>query len=171
MDWSTFRAPADWKQTGGEWSGPCPVTGHGKTKAWANPDAGLLGCRCCGEPGTGRLDGEAFKSHARALGILRAGGEPWGGPARGRAVPMASSAASVGEINGRRSGSGAAAVARTDRPRRVWRVSSAAAGTPGAQYLAERSAWSSGGEGLSRRPQPSSIAVAAALRPTATQAP
>ena len=96
MDWSTFRAPADWKQTGGEWSGPCPVTGHGKTKAWANPDAGLLGCRCCGEPGTGRLDGDLSDSTpARRRRGPVAGGED-GGEVRRPARPRLPSAAVAG---------------------------------------------------------------------------
>lgn len=73
MDWTGFRPPSTWRQSGGEWAGPCPITGAGKAKAWANPDAELLGCRECAPGG---LRGEAFTAHARALGIVASGGAP-----------------------------------------------------------------------------------------------
>ena len=65
LDWASFAPPASWKQNGREWRGPCPVTGEGKTKAWAVPDDNFIGCRACGDPASGALDGAAFRTMPR----------------------------------------------------------------------------------------------------------
>ena len=71
LDWSAFKLPAGWKQTGAdEYHGPCPVTGAGKDRSWLQPQRGGIGCRECGD-GSGKLtDGPVFRAHAQALGIL-----------------------------------------------------------------------------------------------------
>ena len=70
LDWSRFSPPATWKQNGRETRGPCPVTGEGRTKAWAVPDDNVIGCRVCSGDGSGRLSGAEFRQHAVALGLI-----------------------------------------------------------------------------------------------------
>ncbi len=123
IDWSTFTPPTGWKRSGGEWRGPCPVHGEGRTKAWAKPNEKLLGCRLCAPDG---LHGEDFREHAAALGILirRDEASPVVRPVRQQAKP-----APV------RKKSASAA------PVRLW----ALAGTVpaiGRSYLTARGAWS-----------------------------
>ena len=65
---SDFTPPSGWKRTGGEWHGPCPITGEGKDGCWVVPEKELIGCRKC-VPGNGKLDGQQFLEHAKALGI------------------------------------------------------------------------------------------------------
>ena len=122
MDWSGFRLPADWRRSGGEWRGACPVTGVGKTKAWAKPDEDLLGCRECAPGG---LHGEEFKEHAAALGVQ---------VGRGEAFPGARPVRQVKPAPVRKVGGSAAAA-------RLW---SLAGEVPpiGRSYLAGRGAWS-----------------------------
>ena len=69
LDWSRFSPPATWKQNGRETRGPCPVTGEGRTKAWAVRDDDKIGCRLCGD-GFGKLAGAEFRQHAVALGLI-----------------------------------------------------------------------------------------------------
>ena len=74
--WAEFRPPETFRRIGGEWHGPCPVTGEGRDGFYINAERELMGCRkCC--PGNGRLDGEAFKAHAVALGIWATNGDGW----------------------------------------------------------------------------------------------
>ena len=125
IDWSGFRPPADWRQSGGEWRGSCPVTGAGKTKAWAKPDEDLLGCRECAPGG---LRGEEFKAHAAALG---------GQVGRGEAFPGARPVRQVKPAPVRKGGGSAVAAP-------LW---SLAGEVPpiGRSYLAGRGAWSTFG--------------------------
>ena len=73
IDWHSFTPPSDsWKRIGGEWHGPCPVDpGETKDCAWVKPEGGTMGCRQCGDP-SGKLDGDTFTAHARAVGVLDA---------------------------------------------------------------------------------------------------
>lgn len=124
MDWSGFRPPSSWRNSGAEWSGPCPVSGAGRTKSWAVPDSDLIGCREHG----GRLDGEALREHAAALGVAMVGA---GAPARVRSAP-----AGVAPVK-RRGDGGAAAGA-------LWLVSGPVPEV-GLGYLIGRGAWSAPG--------------------------
>ena len=130
MDWSGFRPPADWRQSGGEWAGPCPVSGAGKTKAWANPDADLLGCRDCSPGG---LRGELLRQHAAVLGVVLVGSGSGAPVWPSRSTRQTSLPAAVEPVK-RRGDGGAAAGA-------LWSV---AVPVPelGAGYLAGRGAWS-----------------------------
>ena len=69
LDFSGFTPPFTWKRIGNEWHGPCPVTGEGADCAWSDGTA-TLGCRKCGPDGDGRLTGQTFLDHAKALGVL-----------------------------------------------------------------------------------------------------
>lgn len=69
--WQPWNPPAGWKHTGGgEWHGPCPITGAGKDTCWVNPDKQFIGCRKCSYDGSGGLDKEQYKAHGLALGVL-----------------------------------------------------------------------------------------------------
>ena len=69
LDWPNFRPTASWKRNGRRWDGPCPVSGEGKTKAWATPDDNVIGCSIHGD-GSGRMSGSTFREHATALGLM-----------------------------------------------------------------------------------------------------
>ena len=85
LAWERFTPPSGWTRIGAEWRGCCPVTGEGRTRAWALPGRGVLGCRHCGD-GAGRLAGADFAAHAAALGVLA---DPWRPPPRPRTVAPA----------------------------------------------------------------------------------
>ena len=57
------------KQSGSEYSGPCPVTGEGKDRFHIDPDHETMGCRGCGDSGS-KLVGAPFKEHLAALGMV-----------------------------------------------------------------------------------------------------
>ena len=120
--WERFAPPQGWTRNGAEWRGPCPVTGEGKTRAWAHPARALLGCRHCGD-GSGRLAGGDFATHAAALGMLA---DPWRSPPH----PPRPAVAPASE---RRDVAALAA---------VWNRAAPLTDTPGAVYLARRVGWS-----------------------------
>ena len=122
LNWERFTPPATWKHSGGEWRGPCPVTGEGQTRAWAHPARALLGCRHCGD-GSGRLAGGDFAAHAEALGVLA-------GPLRSPPHPPQPAVTRAPE---RRDVAALAA---------VWNRAAPLTDTPGAVYLARRVGWS-----------------------------
>ena len=73
-DWASFKPPADWKQTGTEWHGQCPISGGGEPgghRCWADPGkgSGTVGCHEHGDA-SGKLAGPEFATHAAAIGIL-----------------------------------------------------------------------------------------------------
>ena len=98
------------------------MTGEGRTRAWAAPARGLLGCRHCGDGG-GRLTGADF---AAAVGVLadRWQPAPHPRPVWTRAPAPPSDLADV-----------AALVAS------VWRRADPLADSPGAAYLQQRIGW------------------------------
>ena len=72
MNWRNLRLPSGATRIGAEYHFPCLVTGQGKDRAWVNPDAQLLGCRCVGPDGG--LEGDDLRAHAEALGIWEPAG-------------------------------------------------------------------------------------------------
>ena len=70
--WAEVEAAArarGWKRDGHDRTGPCPVTGAGKTKTWCGPGERTsvrVGCRVCGGIG-GRLEPAALRAHLDAL--------------------------------------------------------------------------------------------------------
>ena len=125
LAWERFAPPPGWTRNGAEWRGCCPVTGEGRTRAWAAPGRGLLGCRHCGDGG-GRLAGADFAAHAAAVGVLADRWQPAPHPR-----PVTRAPAPPSDL-----ADGAALVAS------VWRRAAPLADTPGAVYLARRVGWS-----------------------------
>ena len=122
--WERFAPPQGWTRNGAEWRGCCPVTGEGRTRAWAAPGRGLLGCRHCGDGG-GRLAGADFAAHAAAVGVLADRWQPAPHPR-----PVTRAPAPPSDL-----ADGAALVAS------VWRRAAPLADSPGAAYLQQRIGW------------------------------
>ena len=133
---AALRTRPGWRRVGGELHGPCPVDLAGTDCAWFAPGDGSggvrAGCRHCGG-GSGRLDGEALRSHLAAVAGDEAG--PHRGPLR-RSGSGAS--ASSGGVTNAHTGGGAARCAA------VWAASVSADRTAGAVYLTGRGAWPAG---------------------------